>query len=98
MSRFANVFFILSCALLFHDHTEANRHAGSDRNRVTLLPELGMAKHDLMRTERQRDVSERRVAGALAVNPDFGPRARVELHDTARPLQRQRGALAGRAL
>ena len=59
-----------------------------DGYRLVLLAELRMAEHHFVRPDRDRQVADRRLADAVAVDPDLGPRRRVEIDDALRQLER----------
>ena len=64
------------------------RRAQRDRDRVALLAKLRMLEHDFVRTDRDRQVADRRLADALAVDPDFRPGRGVQVDDALRQIER----------
>src|SRR5262245_24724489 len=74
--------FSFSCQINAKPHWRLRR----DRNDPALLAELGVPEHHLVLSSRELEVSDRRVAHALAVDRDAGPGYRVERH---RPLRQR---------
>ncbi len=60
-----------------------------------LFPKLRMTKHDVVIANRDRQIADRRFAGALPINPDFRPRQGVDRDRAHRELQRDGRRLAG---
>ena len=68
---------------LLHVDAETHGRTKRHRNRVPLLAKLRMLEHDFMRSDRDAEVADRRLADALPVDPDFRPRRSVQVD--ARP-------------
>src|SRR5688572_31325580 len=57
-----------------------------------------MAEHHFVRTDRNRQVANRRLADALTIDPDFGPRRGVEIDDALRQVDGEAGDFPGQYL
>ena len=61
---------------------------------MTLLAELRVLEHDFVRSDRDRQVPNRRLADALAVDPHFRPGRGIQVDDALRQIERDTGNLA----
>src|SRR5215813_10928534 len=67
----------------------ARRHDNS----LSTLAELRMTKRDLMRTDRQREIRQWRLADHRTVNQHVCPRPRVHVHECLRRIDLDGGDL-----
>ena len=65
---------------------------------MTLLTELRMLEYDFVRSDCDRQISNRRLADTLPVDPHFRPRGGIQIDDTLWQIERNTSHLPGRHL